>query len=99
MAEHEDPVLNQPTNQATQVPERSVGPQRWLLSWWWVWIPFIVVVTLWIGGWWFGNYGGPWSAHPQPREPQITDPVVAIATPGFAQSRTRERELGSAPGL
>jgi hypothetical protein len=77
MREHEEQVLNQATKQTNVEPERPVGPQRWWLSWWWVWIPFIVVVILWLGGWGFGDYGGPWSARPQTGEPQITDPVVA----------------------
>ena len=49
--------------------------------WWSVWIPIIVVVTLWIGGWWFGNYGGPWTSKPAHLEnPKISDPAIFIGT-------------------
>jgi heme A synthase len=55
-----------------------MSSHRGLFSWWWVWIPVIVVVTLWLGGWGFGNYGGPWGPKPQNTEPQISDPAVAV---------------------
>jgi hypothetical protein len=70
MAGHEDHILNQPT--ATHSGRRLQG----LLSWWWVWLPVIIAVTLWIGGWGFGNYGGPWSPRPRTVQPQISDPGV-----------------------
>jgi heme A synthase len=56
-------------------PESTAGK---LFSWWYVWIPIIVAVTLWIGGWWFGDYGGPWGPKPQSVQPQISDPIVVI---------------------
>ena len=46
--------------------------------WWFVWLPIIVVITLWIGGWWFGNYGGPWGSTPPSDHLSITDPAVFI---------------------
>lgn len=62
------------------VPEDSDDSTRRLrwFSWWWVWIPIIIVVILWIGGWSFGNYGGPWSPQPRSVQPQISDPGIAI---------------------
>jgi hypothetical protein len=41
--------------------------------WWYVWVPVIVAITLWIGGWWFGNYGGPWRSKPRPVQINIGD--------------------------
>jgi hypothetical protein len=72
MAEHEEHDLN-------QSPElnRPQGKLR-LFSWWWVWIPVIVVVILWLGGWGFGDYGGPWSPRPQNVQQQISDTEIAI---------------------
>jgi hypothetical protein len=63
-----------------QPPDLSGPPRRRrsLFSWWWVWIPVIVVVILWLGGWGFGDYGGPWGPKPQNVHPQISDPAVAI---------------------
>jgi hypothetical protein len=56
-------------------PDQLQG--RSFSSWWYVWIPVIIAVTLWIGGWWFGNYGGPWAPKPQSTQPQISDPAAA----------------------
>jgi heme A synthase len=46
--------------------------------WWCVWIPVIIVVILWIGGWWFGNYGGPWGPKPPFVQPSIGEPARAM---------------------
>lgn len=62
-------------------PARSDDSTRttgWF-SWWWVWIPVIIVVILWIGGWSFGNYGGPWSPKPRSLQPQISEPAKGVA--------------------
>jgi hypothetical protein len=76
MTGHENQTLNQPTAES----EPRTGPRRrlgGLFSWWLVWLPVIVVVILWIGGWGFGDYGGPWSPRPRNVEPKISDPGVA----------------------
>jgi hypothetical protein len=73
MTDHED-FLNQPIEEAEGVSGRRL---RGLRSWWWVWLPVIVVVTMWIAGWGYGNYGGPWSPQPRSVQPQISDPGVA----------------------
>ncbi len=57
---------------ATSVPTPGAS------LWWLVWIPVIVVVVLWIGGWWLGNYGGPWESKPRYIEPQISQPANAM---------------------
>jgi heme A synthase len=71
----------QDLNQQKPEADRSNHPEqtaRKLFSWWYVWIPVIVAVTLWIGGWWFGNYGGPWGSRPQFVQPKISDQAVAM---------------------
>ncbi len=52
--------------------------------WWLIWVPAIVVVVMWIAGWSFGNYGGPWESKPQYIEPKITDAAVAMLSFGEA---------------
>jgi hypothetical protein len=81
----EDRSRNQPTECLTHPQAKLRGS----LLWWLVWLPVIIVVTLWIAGWGFGNYGGPWSPKPQPVQPQISDP-------GFASLHLHEptRSLG-----
>jgi hypothetical protein len=64
-----------PELDSSDYPQRTSSK---LFSWWYVWIPVIVAVTFWIGGWWFGNYGGPWGPKPQSIQPKISDPIVAI---------------------
>jgi hypothetical protein len=61
-------------NQQTKKPEYIDHPRQAFL-WWFVWIPAIIVVILWIGGWTFGNYGGPWSSKPKAEQPRISDPL------------------------
>jgi heme A synthase len=73
MPSNEDDRVSQEQQEAAS----SEHSHRWF-SWWWVWIPIIVVVTLWIGGWTFGNYGGPWSPKPRTKQPQISEPVVTV---------------------
>jgi heme/copper-type cytochrome/quinol oxidase subunit 2 len=72
-----------PSNEDDRVSQEEQGAassehSHRLFSWWWVWIPIIVVVILWIGGWTFGNYGGPWSPKPRTEQPQISEPAVTI---------------------
>lgn len=75
MADNERQDLKQPEDlPATE----SMRPRRPLFSWWYIWIPVIVAVTLWIGGWGFGNYGGPWGSKPQFVRPKISDPAVVM---------------------
>jgi heme A synthase len=76
MPSHED----HPVSQEAREPASSdhANPRRRWFSWWWIWIPIIVVVTLWIGGWTFGNYGGPWGPKPQNLEPQISEPAISM---------------------
>lgn len=76
MAGHEDYGLKQ----HEQPPESNSPRQKvgGLFSWWLVWIPVIAIVTLWLGGWGFGDYGGPWGPKPQNTQPQISDQGVAI---------------------
>lgn len=77
MGTHEDNDLNREKFEAAGL-EYSDRRTRGSSVWWFVWIPIIVAVTLWIGGWWFGNYGGPWGSKPQPDHPTISDPAVFI---------------------
>lgn len=70
MAAEQDDNLNQPTEN----PEYP-GHSRRASLWWFVWVPVIIVVILWIGGWSFGNYGGPWSTKPKVEQPTISDPL------------------------
>lgn len=58
------------------------------LFWWYVWIPVIVAITLWIGGWWFGNYGGPWGSKPQSVQPNISEPARATLNVNTGESTT-----------
>lgn len=74
MASPESPDRNQPSREKEQ--ERPQQARRGWFSWWWVWIPIIIVVLFWIAGWGFGNYGGPWSPKPQGHTPKISDPAV-----------------------
>lgn len=71
---------NNKLNNQSQEAEPHDQQQRRLFrfSWWWVWMPIIIVVILWIGGWTFGNYGGPWTSKPRSAQPKISDPVVAV---------------------
>lgn len=71
----------QSANQQQREAERTDDSDRRTRGsslWWFVWLPIIVVVILWIGGWSFGNYGGPWSSKPEPDHPTISDPAVFI---------------------
>lgn len=69
---------SQDRNQPAQEEEQDCRPRtrRGWFSWWWVWIPVIIVVLFWIAGWGFGNYGGPWSPKPHAQRPTISDPAV-----------------------
>lgn len=77
MADGESHDLNQQKREDAHT-EESTRSARLLFSWWYIWIPVIVVVTLWIGGWWFGNYGGPWGAKSEFARPKISDPAVIM---------------------
>lgn len=76
MAGHEDHDLSR----QEQPGELNHAHRRMgrLFSWWWVWIPVIVAVVLWLGGWGFGDYGGPWGPKPQNMQQQISDPAAAV---------------------
>lgn len=60
-----------------------------IFSWWYVWIPVIVAVTLWIGGWSFGNYGSPWGSKPQSVRPKISAPATVTLTLGLQSNLPR----------
>ena len=76
MASDESHDLNQQKPEGGGSNDPKPTQRKWF-SWWYVWIPVIVAVTLWIGGWWFGNYGGPWGSKPRNVQPKISDPAVA----------------------
>lgn len=73
MPSHQNQDVNQEEPEAARA-DGSTRKRGWF-SWWWVWIPVIIVVILWVAGWSFGNYGGPWSPKPRSVQPQITDPA------------------------
>lgn len=76
MPSREDDALT-----STAQPEVATGEQQTSGGsyWWLVWIPLIVVVVLWIGGWSFGNYGGPWGVKPSSAPPAISAPSVILS--------------------
>lgn len=66
-------------------PEFPVDQQQesgaWI--WWLVWIPITVAIILWVAGWSFGNYGGPWGPKPSSVPPQISAPAtITVQIPG-----------------
>jgi len=77
MAEDHSHDVNQQKAEVAQA-EESTRSGRPVFSWWYIWIPVIAAVTLWIGGWWFGNYGGPWGSKPRFVQPKISDPAVIM---------------------
>lgn len=62
----------------TAEPEFTADQQQEAGGWFWwlVWIPITVLIILWVAGWSFGNYGGPWGPKPSNEPPQISAPAV-----------------------
>lgn len=72
MTSPEDHALNPTAEPDVPTDQQKAG--GWF--WWLVWIPVTVAIILWVAGWSFGNYGGPWGPKPSSVPPQISAPAV-----------------------
>lgn len=80
MTSREDHVLN-PTAEPEVLEDQQQETGGWF--WWLVWIPITVAIILWVAGWSFGNYGGPWGPKPSSVPPQISAPAtITVQIPG-----------------